>query len=78
MHVAFVLSAPAQVPLTLLRGKEVVGKLSTTVRKAGRAGLTWNGEIKRQLVPKGTYKIMLRAASRAGSTASDPATGRIT
>jgi hypothetical protein len=77
IQLPFVLNAPAKVTLTLLRGTRVVGKLSTTRRKAGRASLTWDGKIKRQLAPRGTYEIVLRAISPAG-TASDTATIRIT
>ena len=78
LAVAFVLSGPAKVTLTILRGKKVLAKLSGTRGKAGRGLLTWNVKIKQKLAPKGMYKITLRAVSPAGASASDTATLRIT
>ena len=77
LQVPFVLSGPAKVTLTVLRGKRVVAELSTTRRKAGRGWLTWNGKIKRKLAPRGAYKIMVRAVSPAGASVRDAATVRI-
>jgi hypothetical protein len=78
VRVAFVVSGPATVTLTVLRGKAVVAKLSTALREAGRFSLTWNGKIHRRLAPKGVYKIVVRAASPAGASARDAATLHIT
>ncbi len=77
VRMRFVLSAPAKVTLTVLRGKKVVAKLSTTRRTSGRGSLTWNGRIKRKLAPRGAYKIIVRAVSPVGATARDTATLRI-
>jgi hypothetical protein len=76
--VSFILSAPAKVTLRVLRGNRVVATLSTTRRKAGLGGLTWNGKIKQKLAPKGAYKIIVQAVSPAGASASGAATVRIT
>jgi hypothetical protein len=78
VQVSFVLSGPAKVTLTVLRGKRVVAKLSTTRPKAGRGRLTWNGKIKGRLAPRGTYNIIVRAVSPTGASARVAATGRIT
>ena len=78
LRVPFDLNGPAKVTLTLLRGKKMVAKLSTTRRNAGRASLTWNGKITHKPAPKGRYKIMLRALSPAGASAHDTATLHIT
>ncbi|HEV2724547.1 MAG TPA: hypothetical protein VGV10_07925, partial [Thermoleophilaceae bacterium] len=77
VQVPFVLSGPAKVTLTVLRGNRVVAKLSTTRRRAGRGLLTWNGKIKRKLAPRGRYKIKVRAVSAAGAAALDAAKLRI-
>jgi hypothetical protein len=74
VRVAFILSAPAKLTLTVTRGKKVVAKLSTTLRKDGRGLLTWNGKIKRKFAPRGTYKITLRAVSSTSASAYDTAT----
>jgi hypothetical protein len=78
VRVAFVLSAPARVTLTLLRGKKIVAQLSATQHKAGRGWLSWNGKIKGHLAPRGAYRIMARAVSPAGAAARDAATLLIT
>jgi hypothetical protein len=78
VQVPFVLNGPAKLTLTVLRGKRVVAKLTTTRRRGGRGRLTWNGYIKRQLAPRGAYKIIVRAVSPDGATARDAATLRIT
>jgi hypothetical protein len=78
VQMPFTLSGPAKMMLTVLRGKKVVAKLSTTLRKAGRGSLTWNGKIQQKLAPRGAYKIMVRAVSPAGASARDAATLRIT
>jgi Ice-binding-like/Bacterial Ig-like domain len=77
VQVRFILNAPAKLTLTVTRGKKVVAKLSTRLRKAGRGLLTWNGEIKRKFAQRGTYKITLRAVSSTSSSAHDTATVRI-
>jgi hypothetical protein len=74
----FRLSSPAKVTLTLTHGKALIATLTTTRRKAGRGSLTWNGKIKRKLVPEGAYKLTLRAVSPHGTSARDTATLRIT
>jgi hypothetical protein len=76
--VPFVLSGPAKVTLTILRGTRVVAKLSTTRLAAGRGSLTWNGKIKLRFAPRATYTIMVRAVSPAGASAHETATARIT
>ena len=73
-----VLSGPAKVTLTVLRGKKVVARVSTIRRKAGRGSLTWDGKIKGKLAPRGTYKIIVRVVSRSGASARVAATLRIT
>ena len=75
--VSFVLSAPAKVTLTVLRGKRVLATVSTTRRKAGLGKLVWNGKIKHKLAPVGVYKISVRAVSAAGASASAATTVRI-
>jgi hypothetical protein len=77
VRVPFVLSGPAKVTLTVLRGKKVVAKLTTTRTKAAHSALTWNGRIKGKLAPKGLYKITLRAVPKSGAAASDTATLRV-
>jgi hypothetical protein len=76
VQMSFILSAPAKVTLTLVRGKTVVAKLSTTRRTSGRGTLTWNGKIKQKLAGKGAYKIMVQAVS-AGASARATGTMRI-
>jgi Ice-binding-like/Bacterial Ig-like domain len=78
VQMPFILSGPAKVTLIVLRGKKVIAKLSTTLRKAGRGSLTWNCKIKHKLAPRGVYKITVRAVSPTGSSARDTATLRIT
>jgi hypothetical protein len=78
VQVSFVLSGPAKVTLTVLRRGTAVATLSATRRVAGRGSVTWNGRIKTKLAPRGTYRIMLRAAASAGASADDTATMRIT
>ena len=78
VRVPFVLSGPAKVTLTILRGTTVVAKLSTTRLAAGRGSLTWNGKIKLKLAPRAAYTIMVRAVSPAGASAHEAATARIT
>jgi hypothetical protein len=77
LQVPFTLSAPAKVTLTVLRGKTVVAKLTTTRRHSGRGSLTWNGKIKRKFAPAGTYTIVVQAIS-PGASAHTSATMRIT
>jgi hypothetical protein len=77
VRVSFLLSGPATVTLTVLRGKGVVAKLSTTLRRAGRGLLTWNGKIKRKLAPTGAYNIVVRAVSPVGASAHASAALRI-
>jgi hypothetical protein len=78
VQMRFVLNGAAKVTLTVLRGKTVIAKLSTTLRKAGRGSLTWNGKIKRLLAARGVYKITVQALSPAGASAHATATVRIT
>jgi hypothetical protein len=78
VQVPFVLSGPGKVTLTVLRGKRVVAKLSTTLRKAGRGWLTWNGKINGKLAPRGTYRIIVLAVSPAGASTRKTATVHIT
>jgi Ice-binding-like/Bacterial Ig-like domain len=78
VQVPFLLSGPAKVTLTVLRGKKVVARLSTIRRKAGRGSLTWDGKIKGKLAPRGAYKIIVRVVSRSGASARVAATLRIT
>jgi hypothetical protein len=78
VQVSFVLSGPAKVTLTVLRGKSVVASLSATRRKAGRVSLTWNGKVKGKLAPRGVYRIIVRAVSPAGAWARYAATATIT
>jgi hypothetical protein len=78
VQMPFALSGPAKVTFIVLRGKKVVAKLSTTLRKAGRGSLTWNCKTKQKLAPRGAYKIMVRAVSPAGASARDTATLHIT
>jgi hypothetical protein len=78
VKVPFVLNGPAKVTLTVLRGKRLVAKRSTTCKNAGRCSLTWNGRIKHKLAGRGTYKIKVRAVSPAGTSARDAAKVRIT
>ncbi|MEA2496640.1 MAG: hypothetical protein QOJ29_4551, partial [Thermoleophilaceae bacterium] len=72
------LNGPAKVTLTVLRGKRLVAKRSTTCKNAGRCSLTWNGRIKHKHAGRGTYKIKVRAVSPAGTSARDAAKVRIT
>jgi hypothetical protein len=78
LRVSFVLSGPAKVTLTVLRGKKVVATVNTTSPRAGRGWLTWNGRIKGKLAPRGAYNIMVRAASPTGAFTRDTAALRIT
>jgi hypothetical protein len=78
VQVSFVLSGPAKLTLTVVRGKRVVAQLSTMRRKAGHGSFTWDGKINRTLAARGAYKIMVRAVSSAGASARDAATVRIT
>ena len=78
VQVPFVVNGPAKVTLTVKRGKRVVAKLSTTMRKAGRGRLTWNGEINRKLAHRGVYKIIVQAVSPSRVSAFDAGTLRIT
>jgi hypothetical protein len=78
VRVSFLLSGPANVTLTVLRGKRVVARLSIVRYKAGRGWLTWNGRIKGKLAARGGYNIVVRAVSPAGAAARDTATMRIT
>ncbi|HEX6390765.1 MAG TPA: Ig-like domain-containing protein, partial [Solirubrobacteraceae bacterium] len=68
LRVPFVLGGPAKVTLTVMRGTKVVAKVSTTRSKAGRGTIAWNGKIKGKLAPRGTYKVIVRAVSRAGTS----------
>jgi Ice-binding-like/Bacterial Ig-like domain len=77
LQVPFILSAPAKVTLTVLRGKKVVAKLTTTLRHSGRGSLTWNGKIKKKFAAEGAYKITVQAAA-TGASAHASATMRIT
>jgi hypothetical protein len=78
VKIPFVLSGPARVTMTILRGKTVVDEISTTLNKAGCGSLTWSGRTKRQLARKGLYKITIQAASPAGASARETASLRIT
>ena len=86
LSVRFVLSGAADVSLTILRGKRVVARLRIAHRKAGHGHVTWNGKIKRwrngvtkwTLAPRATYKMIVRAVSASGTSASDSARLRIT
>ncbi len=73
----FSLNGAAKVTLTVTRGGQVVARLSTTRRMAGRSSLTWNTKIKRKLAARGAYKIMVRAVSPTGDAARVAATLRI-
>jgi hypothetical protein len=77
VHVPFVLSAPAKVTLTVLRGTRVVARLTTTRLKAGAGSLTWNGKIKQKFAPRGTYKFVLQAVSPTGASVRKTAVVRI-
>jgi hypothetical protein len=77
VRVPFVLSAAAKVTLTVLRGKKVVARLTTTRTKAAHGTLSWNGRIKGRLAPRGRYTIALRAVPKSGAAASDTASLRI-
>jgi flagellar hook assembly protein FlgD len=78
VQVPFVLSGPARVTLTVVRGKEVVAEMSATRTQAGRCSLTWDGRINREFAGKGLYKITIQASSPAGTSARETATLRIT
>ena len=78
MQVHFVLSTPAKVTLTLLRGNRVAAKLSTTRRKAGPGSFTWNGKIHGKPASRGTYKIVVLAVSPSGTSTRNTATVRVT
>lgn len=74
----FVLSAPAKVTLTVLRGTRVVARLTTTRHKAGPGSLTSNGTVKQKFAPRGTYKLILQAVSPSGASVRKTAVVRIT
>jgi hypothetical protein len=77
VRVPFVLNGAAKVTLTVLRGKKVVARRTITRRTAGRGSIVWNAKIKRRLAPRGTYKVIVRAVSPIGASASDAARVRI-
>jgi hypothetical protein len=68
LQVPFVLGGPAKVTLTLMRGKKAVAKVTTNRTKAGRGTIIWNGKIKGRFAPRGTYRIIVRAVTRSGSS----------
>jgi len=78
MRVSFVVSGQARVMLTVLRGQRVVAQLTSTLRLGGLDSLTWNGKIKQKFAPKGNYRIIVRAVSPTGVSATGRATARIT
>lgn len=73
----FVVSGPAKVTFTLMRGRRAVAAVSVTRRSAGRGSLTWNGRLARRPAPRGTYTVVLSAVSPAGASARDTATLRV-
>jgi hypothetical protein len=74
----FVLSRPAEVTVTVMRGNRVVAKMSTAPRNAGRGRLTWNGKTNGKFAARGIYRIVARAISPTDGSASDVATLWIT
>jgi hypothetical protein len=77
LQMPFVVSGAAKVTLTVLRGKRVVARLSTTRRKVGGSRLIWNVKIDQQSAPAGAYKIIVRAVSPAGASAHAAATAHV-
>jgi hypothetical protein len=78
VQVGVVLSDPARLKLTVMRGKKLVATITVAQRKAGHSVLTWNGKIKRGFAPRGAYAVVVRAVTPSGASASVKATLRIT
>jgi hypothetical protein len=78
VQVRVVLSDPAKLKLTVMRGKKVVATMTVAQRKAGHSVLTWNGKIKRGFARRGVYSVVVSAVTPSGASASAKATLRIT
>jgi hypothetical protein len=73
MRIRVMLSRSAMVTLTVMRGTHQVAQPRATRHQAGHSWLTWNGKVKRQAAPTGTYRMVVRAVSSTGATAKDSA-----
>jgi Ice-binding-like/Bacterial Ig-like domain len=78
VQVRVALSNPAKLTLTVMRGKNVVARMTVAHRKAGHSVLTWNGKIKRGFASRGAYSIVVSAVTPFGASASAKTTLRIT
>ena len=73
-----VLSNPAKLTLTVMRGKRVMATMIVAHRDAGQSVLTWNGKAKHGFAPRGVYLVVVKAVTTTGAAASAKATLRIT
>jgi Ice-binding-like/Bacterial Ig-like domain len=72
------LSNAAKLTLTVMRGKKVVYTTLGAQHTAGRSLLTWNGKIKREFAPRGTYTLLVTAVIASGASTTAKTQLRLT
>jgi exonuclease VII large subunit len=78
LHMLVALSDPAKLTVTVMRGKKVVARMTFARLKAGHSVLTWNGKVKKEFAPRGSYSVVVKAVTPSGASASVKAALRIT
>jgi hypothetical protein len=78
VQVRITLSNAAKLTLTVMRGKKVVAITPGAEHTAGRSVLVWNGRIKREFAPRGTYTLVVTAVTASGASATAKTPLRLT
>jgi Ice-binding-like/Bacterial Ig-like domain/Collagen triple helix repeat (20 copies) len=78
VQVRIALSNAAKLTLAVMRGKKVLATTPRALHRAGHCVLIWDGKIKREFAPPGTYTLVVSAVTASGATATAKTTLRLT